>query len=458
MLCLHQRDDRLRGADNLLPTAEGGLATRPGALQVIAGPIDAADDWGDRIVAEKSGRIVVWDGTEHDVRPAGAVLRVTSFQALTANAARENRAYVADGVNPLWYIARRAGAYVWETVRNTVLDPAGAPYPIPVPSVIATWRNRIFLGYGTNRVQHCQNDDPAQWDPLWTVEQQGQNPARVQSLVPHADVLAAGLEDAVWEITGTSQFNFARDEAMKIGVCGAAAMDSDGIRLAVLAPQGVFQVGNPDPVSEDLRDAFVAPIGIGELVLDPRRQLVLALIAGRLFAMHLAQPGKWGEIVGVQANGLIRTTQYVGWYGADGLWLLGARDAADKRLDGTAVPFIARYDTWEQRPNLDGRGRALCNRTVLRVAGSSRANATYRVIADGTLTYEIGFALADEAVPNWADNIEGLTPLSWPTRPVRRELVPRLAGGSFRHVVEAGCYMEILNFAPQYRFGQEQAA
>lgn len=453
MLSLHHRDDRLRDAGNLLPTAEGGLETRPGGLQIIAGAVDAARPWGDRIIAEKGGRIVIWDGTENDLCAAGAVLQATSFQALTGGGLRESRAYVADGVNPLWYVARRSGVYVREFVVNTILDEASVPYPLPVPWAIATWRNRLWIPDGNNRVRHCQFDRPDEWDPLWTVECQGKEPARVMAIIDHGETLGVGLQNAVWEITGTSQYNWDRREVLQIGVAGSNAIDGDGTRLAVLAPQGVFLGNSPDSISEDIREMFTVPIGIGELVLDTRRQLVLVLVAGRLFVTHLKKPGQWGEIKGTGATGLIRTQNHVGWYGNDGVWLLMGRDTADKLLDGTERPFTCVYDTWEQRPNLGGNGRSLCERTLLDIAGSARGQATYRVAA-GARSFTQSFDLVDGVVDTWSDDMDGSeTWQAWPTPPVRRELVPRLAGEQFRHTISAPCYMQIRRFEPKYRGG-----
>lgn len=460
MLSLHHRDDRLRRANNLLPTAEGGLETRPGAVQVIAGRVNACEAWGSRLIVEKIGRIKVWDGDEHDVCPAGAVLQATSFQALTSGAARESRAYIADGISTLWFIARRGGAYVRENVANTIVAGSGTPYPIPAASAIATWRGRLWINSG-NRVQHCQFDRPAEWDPLWTVELQGGNPARVVALIDNRDSLGVGLTNATWEITGTSQYNWDKRQVSSFGVAGANALDGDGTRVAILAPQGIFMGDSPDPVSEDLRELFDVPIGIGELVLDTRRQLVLALVAGRLFAMHLAQRGLWGEITGTQATGLVRTDSHVGWYGEDGVWLLQGRDTADKRLDGTESIVTSVYDTWEQRPNLMGNGRALCERALLDVRGSTRGEATYTCRspnASGGKTFARAFTLADEVIDTWSDDVsESAVWAAWPSAPVRREFVPRISGEVFRHTISAPCYMQIRRFEPGYRYGQEAA-
>jgi hypothetical protein len=458
MLSLHQHPERLRHADNLFPTRAGGMATRPGAVQLIAGVIDQAKPWGARIIAEKAGRLIVWDGQETDLCGAGLVLQATTLQTLTANAEREDRLYIADGLNSLWFVARRNGAYVRESVTNTVLDGAGAPYPIPIPHAIATWRNRLWITFGTNRVQHCQNDAPAQWDPLWTVECQSSEPDRVRAIEPHGDVLAVGLGKSVWGVSGTSQYNFQRDELSKTGVTGADAMASDGARLLWIAESGVFRLGHDEPLSDDLRELFTVNVGPAELVIDPRRRHALALIAGRLFVAHLERDGAWGEVVGAQAYGLIRTAQHVGWYGEDGLWVLMGRDTPDQRLDGGQANVISRYDTWEQRPNLDGRGRALLNRTVVHLRGSARGNATYTVHADDggvARMFSTSVTLADESVDAWSDELSAATPLEWPTRPVRRELVPRVGAETFRHTLSAPCYMEILSFNPQYRFGAE---
>lgn len=457
MLSLHQQAGRLRYADNLIPTRDGGMATRPGATQALTGPVRQAQGWGDRVIAEQSGRIVVWDGEAHDIAPAGLVLQASPFQALTELAQRENRAYIADGVNPLWFIAPRAGGYEREFVTNTILDADGAPYPVPVARAIATWRNRLFTADASNRIQHCQNEKPAEWDPLWTLEFQGKRPGTVNSLCPHNETLLVGTDKAVWGVVGDSQFNFQRDELAAHGTTGPNSIDSDGRNAYWVAPQGIFDVGG-EPIGEDLRELFEAGPGITQTVIDTRRRLVLCLIMNRLFVMHMDKPGLWGEIIDEGISGLVRLDSTVGWYGENGLFLLGSRDTADKMLDGSERAFTSLYDTWEDRPNLEGNGRALLNRTILHLKGSPTSELQYEAqAADGSRVKTFltsGIKSADESIVDWSKPLEDKVPMPWPTRPVRRELVPRLAGETFRHILTATGYVEVLDFIPKYRFLQ----
>lgn len=450
MLSLHPQPGRLRAADNLVPTKEGGMASRPAANQIVAGDIAQGAAWGNRALLEKNGRLVVWDGSgEYDVGPAGHQLVASSFQALTANAARQDRLYVADGISLLWYVARTGGAYVRTTVQNTVLDANNQPYAIPIPTTIATWRGRLFIGYGGNRVQHCQFDDPAYWDPLWTVELQGPDPDRVVALEPDGARLLAGLVNSVWQITGDSHYNWQRDSLADVGAAGPNALGGG----YVVSAKGVHRLGTAEPVSADLREAFEAPVAPGELVLDPRRRLVLVLLMGRLFVTHLDSPGRWGEIKGFRIAGLLQLADYTGWYGADGAWLLGARDMADAWLDGTRSNFTSLYDSWEDIPNVNGRGRAKLTRTRLVVRGSTRANATYTATNDEGTAVTVTATLSDEYATPWADDVAGLNGQLWPTASVRRDLPVNLAGRTFRHQLSAPCHLEVLEFEPVYKFG-----
>lgn len=455
MLSLHPQPGRLRCANNLLPTTkDGGMASRPAAVQIVSGDIAAAAPWGNRLLMEKQGRIRLWDGIqENDLAPAGRGLQATSYQALTSNASREDRLYVADGINPLWYVARRSGAFGRYDIENKVKDANGQAYAVPTAQAVATWRGRLWVAFGTNRAQHCQFDDPDYWDPLWTVECQGDKPDRILALKPHGKALAAGLRHSTWAITGDSQYNWQRDQIAAYGVTGPDAIATDDQLLFWLSSVGLHQGGKAEPLSDDLRELFETPQYPAELAIDRRRRQLLILIGGRLFAMHLDKPGRFGEIVGHPARGLIALDDYTGWYGADGVWVLGARDVPDRRLDGTQTGFTSLYDTWEDIPNPKGGGRAKLPRTIVTVLGSSRGNATYTVTADETTSFSTTASLTDRAPETWSDKIAGLDGEQWPTAQVRREFAPQLAGAKFRHQFSADCHMEVLSFEPQYKFG-----
>ncbi len=457
MLSLHPQPGRLRHANNLLPTKEGGMASRPAAVQIVSGDIADAAPWGNRLLIEKQGRIRLWDGIqENDIAPAGRGLQATSYQALTSNASREDRLYVADGINPLWYIARRSGVFGRYDIENKVKDANGKTYAVPTAQAVATWRGRLWAAFGTNRGQHCQFDDPDYWDPLWTVECQGDKPDRILAFKPHNKGLIAGLRHSTWAITGDSHYNWQRDKIAAYGVTGPDAIAGDDQLFFWLSSVALHQGGQPEPLSDDLRELFATPQYPAELAIDRRRRQLLVLIGGRLFAMHLDKPGRFGEIVGHQARGLIALDDYTGWYGADGAWVLGARDVPDRKLDGTQTGFTSLYDTWEDIPNPNGGGRAKLPRTVAVVLGSSRGNATYTVTASdekGENSFSATASLTDRAPDLWSDKIAGLAGEQWPTAPVRREFAPQLAGTKFRHRLSADCHMEVQTFEPKYKFG-----
>ena len=83
MLTSRPEPGKLRVARNLLPTAEGGMESRPGARQLVEGEIAAVVPWGNRLLLQRDGRLLIWDGTLHDIAAAGAVLDAAPFQALT---------------------------------------------------------------------------------------------------------------------------------------------------------------------------------------------------------------------------------------------------------------------------------------------------------------------------------------------------------------------------------------
>jgi hypothetical protein len=448
MLSLKQRPDRLHRADNLLPSARATLATRPGARQIVAGPIQAAATWGDRLLLEKHGRLVVWDGTESDVRGAGAVLSAAAYQALTENAEREDRLYVADGVRPFWYIAKRAGAYVCVDVVNKVVDASNAPYPLPIPRTVANWRERLWIGWGTNRVQHCQNRDPDYWDPLWTPEMQGQDTDAVNALIPHGATLLVGLGRSVWGITGDSQFNFLPLAITTTsGTSGPYAAASDGQTAYHAGRAGAYQLGGA-LLSEDIGDAFRGRPSGSSVVIDSTRYLLLCAVGGRLFVMHLSQPGLWGEIVtGGVVHGVFRTSEHAGWFGESGAWVLTAPDAPDMHLDGSIAPVRSVYETWDTVPQLGGDGRALLERVVILATGSARGSGAYTLTVDGR-AWDASFSLVD--TPS-STAIDSVNVLASPLPPVRREFVPMRAGTTFRHRIEAPCHLEIHQFNPKFR-------
>lgn len=468
MLSYRQKPGRVRRADDMLPTSEGGLETRPGAMQILDGPVDGAVPWGGRLVCSRYGRIQVWTGAStqgsvHDIAPSGPLLVGTSFQALTENAEREDRCYIGDGINPVSYIAYRNGKYERQWFDNSVTDENGVPYPLPAPTALATWRNRLWAAYGANRAQHCQNDDPTQWDPLWTVECQGSQPDRIEALMPMGGRLLSGLRNSVWAITGDSRYNFQREEVAKaVGAAGPYSMFVAGDEAWHLAGSGIYRLGDAAPRSKDMEGFFSANARLaqGSIVIDTIRRLALIAAYGRCLVMHL-DTGRFGEIKGA-VQGVFELQDYVGWYGSEGAWLLVAKDTDDYLADGTWRPFTADLESWDERPNPNGDGRAWLPRTVLTLAGSVRGTATYTVTRrddgeEATASRE-GITLTDEVFETWDDIPTGAEGEPWPLAQVRREIPVQLAGETFRHRLSARCHMELKHFDPLYHFEQEESA
>jgi hypothetical protein len=460
MLSLHPNPDKLRAARNLLPRADGSLYTRPGAVQVVEGRIGRAVGWGNRVVMEKNGRIVLWDGTgtDHDLGAVGYTLQAVPFQAYDGDGNREDRLYVADGMNPLWYAKQVGGTYARTTVVNTVLDGDDNPYPIPVPFCVANWRGRLWIGDGTNRVYHCQNERPEQWDPLWALDFQGVGPDNVRLIRAHGETLLVGLTNSLWSITGTTQYNWQRDELFRgLGVSGGDAAAGDGIAFYFSDTTGIYALGSSLPLSEDLRQAFRSLPVSTSLCVDQNRRLLFAVVAGTPFVMHMDAPGDFTELHGYGVNGVVVTDALAGWYGEDGLWLFGQDNLQDARKDGTTAAVVTLWDSWDQRPNEGGNGRALLDRTVLTVSGPGPNEALYHAIAycDDDATEGLEFFKHFALSPSTGDYAD-LPTGTWnphPYKQVRREFSPKIAGMSFRHIVRSTGHIEIHNFAPKYRFG-----
>jgi len=296
MLSTRPLADRFRVTRNMLPLENGGMQARPGAVQVLAGDVTDLAVWGQRLVVERKGRVAVVSGqVVEDMGQAGRFVRGTAFQALTADAQREERFYVADGLNPLWYLARRGGVTVREPVVNTVLDGDGLPYPLPVPHVVATWRGRVWIDEGANRLRHCQFDRPAEWDPLWTLEFQGADSDRRRALLPAGEVLLVGFEQAIWGVTGRSQYDWQTAVAVAGRGCGGPrSMASDGGGAWWVSRDGVFGLGSAAPLSDDVRELFGVAHMDSQAVIEPRTRRLYALYGGRVLVLHL-DSGRWGE-------------------------------------------------------------------------------------------------------------------------------------------------------------------
>lgn len=452
MLSTRAHPQKLRAAWNLFPRPDGSLYTRPGALQVAAGRIGRAVAWGNRIVMERAGRVVLWDGANlHDLKETGYTLSGVAFQAVTGEGAREDRFYIADGLHGLWYIRRDGPIYEAVTVVNEVLDAEDEPYPIPAAFTIAAWRNRLWIGGADHRVYHSENDKPHKFDPLWELQFQSAGPDQVRWIKPLGETLCIRISRSIWGVTGTSPYNWQRDElASGLGASGQDSADTLGGALYYADTTGLYLLGQDQPLSADIREAFdSAPTGL-QVVCDTQRRLLYLNVTGRVFVTHVEAPGRWTEFYGVPLWGVVAGEQVAGWYGTDGLWLLGQPWLQDQYADGTARPFTARFDTWDQRPNNAGAGRALCRRVVLVVSGPNQSDATYTVESDEVFFADTFTLTPDEPA---LEGAPGVSSESWEFRQQRRELVPHVPGTRFRHTIACGTPMEIHSFEPIYSFG-----
>lgn len=433
------------------------MASRPGAIQLVSGDILHAVGWGNRALFSEGGRIKIWSNGEYDIAAAGRTLRGAPFAALTADAAREDRLYVADGVNPLWYIINPPGtnSFLQKQITNKIASEGGQPYDVPVAEDVAVFSKRLWVSDNSNRAQHCGNDDPDSWDPLWAVEVQTGKKDRVRALADHGESLAIGTSGTLWTVTGDSQYNFKPNKLVNNqGPIAPGAMASNGSDLFFASATGLYKAGRVMALSADVLDpVFQTPDYSAQIAFSPDGNYLLLFVHGRLFVMNV-HTNKFGEIA-VEARGIIVLDSGAGWYGADGIWILGAEDTPDIALDGTETDVVSTGTFWEEFPN--PRGRAVCDRCYFTVKGSDRGQARHTVTArdeDYEETHSETFSLADEALSQF-DAWDGSARI-WPTTPVSRETAPGLAGRSFAHTISAPCHIELQHFEPHYRFGGKQ--
>lgn len=453
MLLSLRPGDGLARADNLIPYPSGPRS-RPGAVQTFAGAVEVASGWGGRVVVASGGAVRVLDQSPGTVL-SGAVrgLAGTAYQALTADAEREDRFYVADGVRPLWYAVRAGTGYLRHEVTNTVLDAAGDPYPVPTSDCIATWRGRLWVGDGY-RVRHSDNDAPAAWDPLNTLALQGAQPSRVRGLQPFGDRLVVGTEAGLWAITGTSQYNWQRDQiVIGRGLVGPRAIASDGARLWWISAAGLHELGASVSLSAGVLDAlFEVPDPGAQLEVSPDGELLLMYVRGRLLVMS-TRSGDFGEVLAPAGiYGAVRTDTGIGWYGPAGVWMFGGEDAPDVSLRDVQVPVTTVYETHDQYPN--PQGRALCPRVWLTANGSDRGTLRYTASVDGIESEPVTLTLADAPAPVLFRAWDGAV-RARRTAPVQREIPVHRAGMRFAHRLVADCAIEIRTIAPKYQFGDD---
>lgn len=449
MLSTRPIDGKVRRAENAFPQSDGSLVSRPGAQQVVADGVVHVIAWGERLLFERAGRLCLWDGVVHDLRPAGRTLHGAAFQALTADAKRENRFYLADGVHGLSYVVREGDGYALHDVVNTVLDASGAPYPIPVPVVLATWRGRLWLATaGSNRIVHCELEDPETWDPLWSLEFQTRAPDRVTALLSAGESLLVALQTSLWAVTGFSQYDWSWSAVNETAGCvGPHALTGDGVRAWMLSDGGLLAVGSPTPLSLDVQDLWDSAVS-GQLAWDAQRRVLLTHVNGRLL-VYSVDGGGWGEVE-EGAAGVWSSVSRVGWYGQAGIWALGLRNTPDVDVDGTAAPVRTVIAGWPQQLARRGNGRALLNRVWLTMRGTPGGTVIYTPVVDQVDGPAHTLTLYDTATPTWAEAATA-QPVTWPLPDVLREVVPRLSGRTFLHRLETEGYLELVGWEFEVR-------
>lgn len=443
-LSLVPRAGLARCMDNLLPQPTG-FASRPGAAQVIAGSVEQCWSFGGSLVFVRAGHLWRWDGFgEADLGAVPAALAATGFDALTANARRESRLYLGALGVPLFYLDD-AGRH---PATNSVLDAAGVPYPVPRAGVLTTFRGRVWTADG-NRLHHCEFDASGAWDPLYTVELQTGRPDAIRAALPVGEALVVALGRSIWSITGDSQYNWQRSLLLDgRGVVGPQALTSDGARAFYLSAAGLYQLGESDPVTDTLDELWRVPDPLASLLLDPSGRWLLVLVHGRLLAWDTRQQ-RCGEIIAPQARGVIAHATRLGWYGRDGVWLLGDEDAPDVQADGRSLPVASRYEGWDEAPN--PLGRAVLARSTLAVMASTTAQVSYAVQIDGVdspvQTRTIG---RSTGLHTWRGDLPDTAPVSQTIEfPVHR------AGTQFRHRLTGVGPLDVRGLASRYQFGPE---
>lgn len=472
MLTARPEPGKLRVARNLVPLRDGSLAVRPAARQVVAGAASQVVAWGNRLLVQQGGRLKLWDGALHDLGSCGPTLDGAPFQALTDLGAREDRLYFGDGLHPLRYVVAEADGWSVHDVVNTCLDPqTSEPLEVPVPIAVGVWAGRLWVSTGSNFVQHSENDDPSYWNPLWTIDCQGAEPGRVLALLGAGDALLVGMNTSLWAVTGKSQFDFQRTAvgADGGGVAGAHCLAADGAAAWWLGPLGVWTAGAARPLSEPVQGWFAAGVA-GSLAVDRPRRRVLACVNGRGLAGDV-NSGAWAEFCPGDCYGVFASADRAGWFGPDGVWVLGADadpwtnaagrvaldDAGDVdlALDGTAATVAAVAEAWPEIPNKAGNGRALLNRVRFEFLAAPRAVGRAEILADALVVTSDDLPVRS-AAPDW-DGVGRGPVLVGDWAPVAFEVVPRAQGRTFAVRLTLAGRVQLRAFALEFRGGSARA-
>jgi hypothetical protein len=163
--------------------------------------------------------------------------------------------------------------------------------------------------------------------------------------------------------------------------------------------------------------------------------------------MHADLPGHFTRLK-IPAAGLFANDDIAGFYGPMGLWLFGRRLEQDQDADGFLIPVETDYDTWDQRPKMEGSGRAFCQRSFIVVSGRAVAKPVYTIETDEE-RFEASFDLSDQEPP--IEKLPGVSDNFWGPAQERREFAPQISGTRFRHRITCAAPLEIHSLQPSYR-------
>ena len=279
---------------------------------------------------------------------------------------------------------------LYETVAvvNEFLDMDERPYPLPGAKALAAWQSRLWAADGTNIIYHCNNDAPHHWEPLNAIPFQSGQQSDVTGLCPFGNRLMVSTPESLWQVTGDSPYNWEFQTVLHgNGAMNEHAIVSDGQRLFHLDREGVFELGNPNPLSEPIERMFDTPDSGAQLLLDAAGTYLYTLVHGRLFTLHL-RANHWGEIKPPVAIadvenpflGLALVGSQVAFYGDGGLWLQGAKYAPDVDLKGDHQQVISTLRTWPVQP--DPYGNSALNRVYLNIEGNYQSRHIWRTYYD----------------------------------------------------------------------------
>ncbi|MCW7555528.1 hypothetical protein NX722_23475 [Endozoicomonas gorgoniicola] len=454
MLSLRYNPGAMRIALNLFPLGDNRMETRPGARQLITGNINRAIGWGNRIAYEKYGYLFVQDAIETNLRPRTANLQMcgATFQSLIKYGDREERLYIGSGKD-IFYLRRRTNTtenptlYESVTITNEVKDADNNPYQLPQTRAIASWRNRLWAGDGTHTVYHTEHDKPHLWDPLNAIEFQSGTQNDVTALCPFGDSLIVATPSSLWAVTGDSKYNFQRDKIVNgNGAVNQRCITTDGQRLYYLDRNGVFELGQDEPLSGAIEDLFRAPDNDAELMLDPMG-VFLYLLYDRHIYVYNTLKGGWGQL-DVEAKGLIKAGDRMGWYGKTGLWLMGSRYAPDVLHDGSQQAVRSHLRTWPVQPN--PYGMTSLNRSYISMLGVYQNTGSYSVYEDDEDT-----AIVSEPFDLYRKEPDFLQIGShklYKEKPQRvyDEIPVNTANEQFEHELVTEGYFQLISFEPSY--------